>query len=74
LWYVIEIEKDELEKDRSDIGFKCLKSVDGSVCRNIPAESAKTPWSYVIYQTDDVNTGGSETERPQCFWMHMIIP
>jgi hypothetical protein len=57
-----------------DIGFICLKLVDRSVYRNIPAESANMRWRYVVYQTDDVNTGGSETERPQCFWMHMIIP
>jgi len=49
------------------IGFKCLNLVDGPVCRNIPADSAKTPWSYIIYPTDDVNTGGSNTERPRCF-------
>jgi len=30
--------------------------------------------SYAIYQTDDVNSGGSEPERPQCFWMLIIIP
>jgi hypothetical protein len=41
---------------------------------NIPAESAKAQRSYVIYATNEVDTGGSETERPRCFWMHMIIP
>jgi len=51
----------------------CLKLVDGSVCHKLPAENAKMRWSYIIYWTDDVNSGGSETERPQCFWMQMII-
>jgi len=54
-------------------GSICLESVDGSVCRKLPAESAEMQWSYVIYQTDDVNSGGAETERPRCFWMPMII-
>jgi hypothetical protein len=48
----------------SKSGSICLKSVDVSVCRNLPAESAKTEWNYVIYQTDDVNIGGSESWRP----------
>ena len=51
-----------------------LKSVDGSVLCNIPAESPTTLWSYDIYRTDDVNNGCSETERPRSFWMKMIIP
>ena len=55
-------------------GSICPKLVDGSECRNIPAESAKTRRSQVIYPTHDVNSGGSETERPQCFWTQMIIP
>jgi hypothetical protein len=62
------------KKIGQDIGFICLKLVDGSVCCNIPAESAKTQESYVINPTDDINTGGSETERRRCFWMHMRIP
>jgi hypothetical protein len=57
-----------------DLGLICLKLVDGSVCGKIPAECAKTRRSYVIDPTDDMNTGGSETERPGCFWMNMIIP
>jgi len=55
-------------------GSICLKLVDGSVCHNIPAESAKTRWSYVIYWTDDVNSGGSDTERSRCFCIQMILP
>jgi len=55
-------------------GSICLIFVDGSVCHNIPAESAKTLRSYVIHLTDDVNSGGSESETPRCFWMQMIIP
>jgi len=54
-------------------GSICLKSVDGSVCRKLPDESAKTRCSYINYQTDNMNSGGSETERPRCFWMEMII-
>jgi len=69
-----ESRKTSLKKLGQDIGFICLRFVDGSVCCNIPAESAKRWWSYVIFPTDDVNTGGSETKRPRCVWMHMIIP
>jgi hypothetical protein len=29
---------------------------------------------YDIHRTDDVNSGGSETERPQCFWIPIILP
>jgi hypothetical protein len=66
--------KTSWKKIGQDIGIICLTLVDGSVCRNIPAESTKTWQGYVIYPTDDVNTGGADTERPRCFWMHMIIP
>jgi hypothetical protein len=55
-------------------GFICLKLVDGSVCHNTPAESAKTSQSYVIYRTDDVNSGGSDTERPRCIWIQLVVP
>jgi len=51
-----------------------LKLGDGSLCCNSLGESTKTRWSYVIYWTDDTNSGGSDTERPQCVWMQMIIP
>ena len=61
--------KKKVRKSRS----LCLKLVDGSVCRKLPAESAKMRRSYIIYWTNDVNSGGSETERPQCFWMEKII-
>ena len=33
-----------------------LKLVDGSVCRNVLAESAKMGRNYVIHRTDDVNS------------------
>jgi hypothetical protein len=66
--------KTSWKKIGQDIGFIFLKLVDGSVYCNILAESAKAQWSYVIYATSEVNTGGSETERPRCFWMHMLIP
>jgi len=55
-------------------GSKCLKLVNRSVCRNLPAERAKTRLNYIIYQTDDVNSSGSETERPQCFKIQIILP
>jgi len=51
----------------------CPKLVDGSVCRNLPDESANTGQNYLIYRTNDVIHGGSETERPRCFWIHMIL-
>jgi len=55
------------------LGSICVKLVDGFVCRNIPAESNKMRRSYVIYRTDDMNIGGSETERPRCFWIQIVI-
>ena len=55
-------------------GTLCRKLVDRSIGHHIPAESAKTPRSYVIYRTDAVNSGGSDTESPQCFWIQMILP
>jgi len=54
-------------------GSICLTLVDGSVCCNIPAERAKTRRSYVIYWTYEVNSGGSETERPWYICMQIII-
>jgi hypothetical protein len=44
-------------------GSICLKLVDGSVCRNLPAESAKTRRNYVIDCTDDVNSGAEGAVR-----------
>jgi hypothetical protein len=44
-------------------GSICLKLVDGSVCRNLPAESAKTRQNYVIDCTDDVNSGAEGAVR-----------
>jgi hypothetical protein len=41
----------------------CLKLVDGSVCRNSPAESAKMGLYYVIDWTDDVNSGAESAVR-----------
>jgi hypothetical protein len=38
-------------------GSICLKLVDGSVCCNLPAESAKMRRNHVIDRTDDVNSG-----------------
>jgi hypothetical protein len=61
------------KKRGQDIGFIYLKLVNGSVCRNIPAESTKTRPSYIIYRTNDMITGDSKTERPRCFWMYLII-
>jgi hypothetical protein len=43
----------------------CLKLVDGSVCRKSPAESVNGQQNYIIHWTHDVNSGGSEPERPQ---------
>jgi len=37
-------------------GSICLELVDGSVCRNLPAESAKMRRNQVIDRTDDVNS------------------
>ena len=44
------------------LGSICLKLVDATVCRKQLAERAKTQQSYVIQGTDDVNSGGLETE------------
>jgi len=55
------------------LGSRCIQLVDGSVCCKLLAESADTPWSYVIDRTDDMNSGGLNTERTECFWMQVII-
>ena len=52
--------KRKIRKSRSI----CPKLVDGSVGRKLPADSAKTQWSYDISWMDDMNSGGSVTERP----------
>jgi len=56
------------------LGTLSLELVDRSKCRNILAENAKLRRSKVIYRTDDVNSSGSDTERPRCFWILMILP
>jgi len=55
-------------------GTLSLKLVDRSICRNVPAGSANMRRSYIIYRTHDVNSSGSDTERPGCFWIQMILP
>jgi len=62
-----QLSKISWKKIGQDIGFICLKLVDGSVDRNIVAEGANTRQSYLIYITDDGTTDGSGTGRPQCF-------
>jgi len=62
------------ERKVTKSGSLSLKLVDGSICCNIPAESAKSRRSYVIDRTDDVDSGGSDTERPRFFWVQMILP
>jgi len=44
-------------------GSICLKLVDGSVCRNLPAKSAKMRRNQVIDRTDDVNSGAEGAVR-----------
>jgi hypothetical protein len=44
-------------------GSICLKLVDGSVCRNLPAERAKMRRNHVIDRTDDVNSGAEGAVR-----------
>jgi len=41
----------------------CLNSVDGSVCRNLLAESAKMRRNHLIDLTDDVNSGAEGAVR-----------
>jgi hypothetical protein len=38
-------------------GSICLKLVDGSVCRNLPAASAKMQKNHIIDRTDGVYSG-----------------
>jgi hypothetical protein len=44
-------------------GSICLKLVDGLVCRNFPAERAKTRQNNVIDRTDAMNGGGQGAVR-----------
>jgi len=41
----------------SKSGSICLKSVDGSVCRNLPAEFVNMGRNHIIDRTDEVNSG-----------------
>ena len=59
----MEIEESEQEKTSRDIVLICIKLVDGSVCRNLPAESATMRQNHVIYCTDDVNSGAEGAVR-----------
>jgi len=41
----------------------CLTLVDGSVCSDLPAESAKTQRNHVIHRNDDMNSGEEDAVR-----------
>jgi len=43
-------------------GYKCLKIVDGLLCRNLPADGVEIQWSCFTYYVNDMSCGGSETE------------
>ena len=47
--------------------------MDRCLCDKLPAESAEMPWTYVILHSNDVNSGGSETEMSRRFWIQMIL-
>jgi hypothetical protein len=53
-------------------GSVCLKLVDGSVCCNLQAESAKMRANYVIDRTDDVNSGAEGAVRAVALWASRI--
>jgi hypothetical protein len=44
-------------------GSICPKLVDGSVCRNLPAESAKMRRNHVIDRSEDVNNDADGAVR-----------
>jgi hypothetical protein len=44
-------------------GSICLKFVNGSVCRNLPAESAKMRRNHVNDLTDDMNSSAEGAVR-----------
>jgi len=54
-------------------GSICLKLVDGSVCHNFPAESAKMRRNPVIDQTDDVNSGAEGAVRAVALSASQIV-
>jgi len=54
-------------------GYKYLKLVHGLLCGKMPAESSAMRWTHVIHHSNDVYSGGSETEMSQRFWIRMII-
>ena len=53
--------------------YKYQKLVHVCLCGKLPAESAEMRWTYVIYHTNDVYSGGSETEMSRRFWIRMMI-
>jgi len=55
------------------LGYKYLQLVNGCLCRELPAESADTQWTYLNHHANDVYSGGSEPEMSQRSWIQTII-
>jgi hypothetical protein len=53
-------------------GSICLKLVDRSACRNLPAQSAKMWRNHVINRTDDVKSGAERAVRVVALWASQI--
>ena len=54
-------------------GYRYLKLVHGYSCSKLLAESAEMRWTYIIHHAIDMQSGGSETEMTQRFWIQIII-
>jgi len=49
------------------------KLIDGCICYKVQAESAQTRWAMDIHLTDNMYSGGSETQSPQFFLIKITI-
>jgi len=49
------------------------KLVERSTFHALPADSEVMWWDHIIHHSGNLNSGWPEIERPQCFWMYMII-
>jgi len=54
-------------------GYKYLKLVHGVLCRELPAKSVETRWTYVINNVNNMYCVGSETVISRRSSIQMIL-
>lgn len=55
------------------LGNIYLKLLNGVLCHKLQAAAVETRGIYVIHHSDEVYSGGPETERSRSFWMQIIM-